>query len=40
MWQLAEKAAQDKQAPRGVQQVRRLNKAMNASTMQLVSEDG
>ena len=40
VWQLAEKAAQDKQAPREVQQVCRLNKARNASTMQLVFEDG
>ena len=39
VWQLAEKAAQDRQAPRELWQVRRLNKAMKASTMQMVFED-
>ena len=40
VWQLAEKASKDKQAPREVQQVRRLKKVMNASTIHMVSEDG
>ena len=40
VWQLAEKAARDRQAPREVQQVRRLNKARNASTMQMGADDG
>ena len=40
VWRLAEKAARDGQAPREVQQVRRLSKAMSASTAQMVSKEG
>ena len=40
MWQLAKKALKGRQAPREVQQVRRLNRVMNDSTMHKVSEGG
>ena len=40
VWQLADKALKGRQAPREVQQVRRLNTAVNGSTMHNVFEDG
>ena len=40
VWQLAEKVLKGRQTPREVQQVRRLNRATNDSTMHKVSEGG
>ena len=40
VWEVTERAAKATPAPRKVQQPRRLNNAMNASTAFAVSEDG